>query len=108
MRVRFTENYTAHIEGQYRVDTFTAGQEFDGDFAQRLVDSGCPVEVLDEDPDGPGVDTDGDGVPEGSAKQVLEWVGDDKERAAMALDIEQAKGDNARSTLVASLTKLAG
>lgn len=59
-----------------------------------------------EEPDGPGVDTNDDGVPEGSARQVMEWVGSDPERAAMALDIEQAKGDNARSTLVASLQKL--
>jgi len=59
-----------------------------------------------EEPDGSGVDENEDGVPEGSARQVMEWVGSDPERAAMALDAEQAKGDNARSTLIASLQKL--
>jgi hypothetical protein len=69
-------------------------------------------DVEEVDPDGPGVDTDGDGVPEGSARQVLDWVqkgADDAEvhdRASMALELEQAKGDNARSTLMAHLSKL--
>lgn len=58
-----------------------------------------------EEPDS-SVESDGVSVPEGSAKQVMEWVGTDPERAAMALDVEQAKGDNARSTLVAGLQKL--
>jgi len=61
--------------------------------------------------DSPEVATDGDGVPEGSAKQVLDWVNADPEdvrdRAAMALDVEEAKGDNARKVLVANLQKLA-
>lgn len=30
------------------------------------------------------------GVPEGSAAEVLEWVGDDKDRAKEALDAEAA------------------
>jgi hypothetical protein len=64
------------------------------------------------DPDGSGEDENGDGVPEGSARQVLEWVhdaeeGEDRdERARLALDAEQVKGGNARKGLVAELTKL--
>jgi len=45
-------------------------------------------------------------VPDGSAKQVLAWVGDDRERAALALAVEREKEADARSTLVAQLEKL--
>lgn len=48
------------------------------------------------------------GVPDGTATDVIRWVGDDPARARQALDAEQAKGDDARSTLVAKLGKLAG
>lgn len=113
MRVRFTRDYAAHIEGSYRVENFKAGQEFDGPFAQQLLDCGCPVEVREapeqvvDDPDGPGVDLDGDGIPEGSAPQVLTWVGDDIERANRALEAEQVK-DKPRAGLITALTKLTG
>lgn len=46
-------------------------------------------------------------VPDGTAKDVIDWVGDDRARARSALAAEQAKGDDARTTLVAKLTKLA-
>ena len=112
MRVRFTEDARAHIEGTYRVEDFKKGQEFDGPFAQQLLDSGCPVEVVEPleavEPDGPGVDLDGDGVPEGSAHQILDWVAGDPARAQAALDAEHAKGDAARKVLTADLTKLIG
>jgi hypothetical protein len=62
----------------------------------------------DDEDAGPAVDTDGDGVPEGTALQILEWVGTDKDRAAKALDVEAAKGDSTRKSLVAALEKLAG
>jgi hypothetical protein len=61
-------------------------------------------ELADEEP---AVDVDGDGVPDGTAKQILEWVGDDPVRAAKARDAEVAKGGSARQTLVAALEKLA-
>lgn len=56
----------------------------------------------------PAVDVDGDGVPDGTAAQILAWVGDDRDRAAQALAAERAKSDNARATLVARLEKLVG
>lgn len=40
-------------------------------------------------------------VPEGSVKKILEWVGNDKQKAQAALDAE-ADGDN-RSTLISKL-----
>lgn len=45
------------------------------------------------------------GVPVGAAKVVLDWVGTDKDRAAVALKSEQAKGDDARTSLIAELVK---
>lgn len=49
----------------------------------------------------------GDQVPDGGAKEVMVWVDDDPQRARLALDAEQAR-EKPRSTLVATLTKLAG
>lgn len=46
-------------------------------------------------------------VPTGNITDVLNWVGDDADRAARALTVEQAKGDRARSTLVADLEQIA-
>jgi hypothetical protein len=60
------------------------------------------------EPDGPAVDVDGDGVPDGTAKQILEWAGPDIDRAALALAAEREKGDDARTTLIAALEKLVG
>jgi hypothetical protein len=57
----------------------------------------------------PGVVTlSGGQVPDGTAKDVIDWVGDDQQRARQALAAEQAKGDEARTTLVARLSKIAG
>lgn len=48
--------------------------------------------------------SDGDGGKEPSVKEILAEVGDDKEKAAVALAAEQeARGDKARKTLVESL-----
>ena len=44
-------------------------------------------------------------VPEGTAKEVLEWVGDDKDRAQAALDAEEAKGNNGRKGLKRELNE---
>lgn len=46
-------------------------------------------------------------VPEGSEKDVLDWVGDDKDRAAVALKVEQNHA-KPRKGLVDKLQKLAG
>lgn len=54
-----------------------------------------------------GATPDPNAVPDGSATDVLTWVGEDKDRAARALAIENAK-DKPRSTLVASLEKVQG
>jgi len=43
-----------------------------------------------------------------SVEGILAAVGDDKEKAAAALELEKAKGENARPTLVTKLEAIAG
>jgi hypothetical protein len=50
---------------------------------------------------------DGDEVPDGSAKDVLAWVGDDPERALQAFEAEDVK-ESPRKVLLATLEKLVG
>lgn len=49
----------------------------------------------------------GDQVPDGPAKDVLAWVGDDSDRAVAALEAEETR-DQPRTTLVAALEKVVG
>lgn len=51
--------------------------------------------------------TDGADPGDFTIKQVQDYVGDDKERAAAVLALEQARGDNARVTLVSELEAIA-
>jgi hypothetical protein len=46
-------------------------------------------------------------VPDGPAKDVLAWVGDDSDRAVAALEAEE-KRDQPRTTLVSALEKVIG
>jgi hypothetical protein len=46
-----------------------------------------------------------DEVKSGTSREVLNWVGDDKERAQRALDKEQAS-DKPRSTLIRELNEV--
>lgn len=50
----------------------------------------------------------GPGAADGTVAEILARVGDDPALAREALDAERAKGDDARSTLVAALEKVAG
>lgn len=47
-------------------------------------------------------DVDGDGVPDGNAAEIRDWVGEDRARAESALAAEQAR-EAPRTTLVAWL-----
>ena len=49
---------------------------------------------------------DSNEVPDGTAKEVTDWVGDDAERAQRALDAENAQGEDARSTLIEDLERV--
>lgn len=127
MRVRIAKPFTAYWN--YEVRPFAQDEEFVGDIARHLADNGPDesVEVLEADPE-PEVEVEEEEEPDedpnedpeteepepadeplpadGTATDVLSWVGDDPERAAEALAVEQAK-DKPRSTLVKQLEKLA-
>lgn len=64
-------------------------------------------ELVDDEPVEPGP-VDADQVPTGNADHVLEWVGDDRDRARRALEVEEAKTAGKRGTLITKLTRLVG
>jgi hypothetical protein len=86
----------------YAVEALVEGQEVPaGEFADFLLASDAPVVVLDDSTP----DVNGDGVPDGTAKDVTDWVGDNPDRAVLALTAEHAR-DKPRTTVVAALEKL--
>ncbi|RRQ81558.1 hypothetical protein [Streptomyces griseofuscus] len=139
MRVRVLENFQTYFN--YEIHRLESGIEYAGEFARHLASSGCPVEVLEEDP-APEPPTEsgtsgasdaearpgGDGDPgtggapqavasgaapdgldiDGTIDTVLGWVGEDDDRARVALELEKAKGEKARATLLKRLEALAG
>jgi hypothetical protein len=104
-RVRVTAATKVYWPRTCQVLDYTKDEIVTGELAQHLADT-CPnlVEVLDEVL-GAEPAAAGDGVPDGTAAEVLEWVGDDHDKAAQALEAEQAR-EKPRSTLVGALEKL--
>lgn len=89
--------------------------EISDEHAERLLKSGAiaPLEDVDVEPVAAGSaetrtagEAEGEEVPDGTADDVLAWVGDDPERASWALEVEHTR-DKPRSTLTAQLEKLA-
>ena len=70
--------------------------------------SGSPAEAdaAEAELTGGATPADPDAVPDGKVDEVLAWVDGDKDRAAKALEAEQAKGDKARTTLTGPLEEL--
>jgi hypothetical protein len=83
------------VDGRATVD--------DPDLAQELREVPAVFRIVEDPPPGP----DPEAVPEGTIAVVLDWVNNDPARAERALEVEEAKGDRARSTLVADLTAIA-
>ncbi|MFF9279516.1 hypothetical protein [Streptomyces griseosporeus] len=126
MRVVVRQAFKAYIHMQ--PEDFTPGQTIKGDTAAHLLRAGAAVDPDDDDAralaeqlhadddqahgqdegQGPkGTDGPEDELDiNASVPDILTWVGDDPERAAEALRLEQAK-DKPRSTLVTQLTKTA-
>jgi hypothetical protein len=115
MRAKVLENITPYWN--YCIHPLAKDDEVSGDLAAYLVSTHSPVEPLDDEaaalleprregpeqePEGPPAELDIDGT----AADVLAWVGEDPDRAAAALEADQAK-DKPRSTLVKQLAKLA-
>lgn len=63
------------------------------------------IEAVAEKP-APEPATDPDPMPDGPIPVLLAWVGEDLDRAQLAFDAEQAKGDGARKGVVDPLTEL--
>lgn len=75
-------------------------------FAQPYADPGDEQPERDSGVEGSPESGSGE-VPDGPAKDVLAWVGDDSDRAVAALEAEELR-DQPRSTLVAALEKVIG
>ncbi len=113
MRVRTLKAITPYFN--YGIVNLAEDQEVEGDLAAYLASTRSEVEPLDDDARALFEGEPGEDSPEplaeldidATAPDVLAWVGDDPERAAEALEAEQAK-DKPRSTLVKQLEKLAG
>lgn len=116
MRVRVVKQFTAYWN--YAVTEFKEGAELEGEQARHFAENAPEgaVEVLEADPEPERspekveetVVPEGDEPPvDGTIDDLMSWVDDDPERAARALEAEQAK-EKPRSTLVKALEKLAG
>ncbi|MEV6696230.1 hypothetical protein AB0M68_03580 [Streptomyces sp. NPDC051453] len=112
MRVKTREAFSPYYN--YGLVPLGKGEEVSGALALFLLETGSPVDPVDDDAKAwrpPGREEPELEVPaeldiDANAADVLAWVGDDPERAAEALAAEQAK-DKPRSTLVKQLEKLA-
>jgi hypothetical protein len=99
--VRVTEACRVHYN--YGLHPLAEGEEIPaGEFADHLLATGAPVVEVES---GPAADTDGDGVPDGSIAQVLDWVGSDLDKAALARAAESLK-ETPRKGLLDALEKL--
>lgn len=115
MRVRVLEECRTYWN--YGMHKLNVGDVVKGGLAEYLAATGGPVEVLDapevsstqlEDPESPGGGEPGGssgGVPDGTADEVLTWVGDDPKKAATAIEVEELR-DKPRSTLIGKLEKI--
>lgn len=122
MRVKVLEAASPYYN--YGIVQLAEGEEVKGGLALFLLETGAQVEPLDDDAKawkpasetGVGDEDSGETVEDdldpgeldidATAADVLDWVGDDPDRAAEALAAEQAK-DKPRSTLVKALEKVA-
>ncbi|MFJ5973517.1 hypothetical protein [Streptomyces sp. NPDC093060] len=118
MRAKMLENIAPYWN--YGIVNLAKDDEVAGELAAYLVSTHSPVEPLDDEAralleapvEEPEEKPEPAEPPEeldihGTAADVLAWVGDDPERAAEALEAEQAK-DKPRSTLVKQMEKLVG
>jgi hypothetical protein len=103
--VRATEKQSVYFNHQ--VWTLAEGEQVDGQLAEYLLAHGGKVEEIST---GPAVDQDGDGVPDGTVAQVLDWVSEDEslvaDRAAAALEAENRR-ETPRTGVLTGLAKLA-
>jgi len=108
MRAKVLENISPYWN--YGIHPLAKDEEVSGELAAYLVSTHSPVEPLDDEAaallEPPKEEPPAELDIDGTAADVLAWVGEDPERAAVALEAEQAK-EKPRSTLVKQLEKLA-
>jgi hypothetical protein len=94
------------VSYNYGLHRLAAGEVIPaGEFADHLTATGAPVEAETPPADPDQEPGDPDAVPDSTVADVLAWAGDDPDRVARALAVEQGR-DQPRSTLVDALTKL--
>jgi hypothetical protein len=110
--VRVVVNENVKVFHGHKSVRLAAGQEVSGELAALLLER-APKKVtrLDSEPgenggDGGATEPPASLADASTAAEVLAWVGEDPERAAEALDAEEA-AEKPRSTLVKQLKKLA-
>jgi hypothetical protein len=122
MRVRADQKFRTYVNGTLL--RASEGSVWEGAAARAMLATRCPVTVLEDDPAEPEEDPEAtteeptataeetdeseeaEGVPDGNVSDILEWVGDDKDRAREALDSERGK-ERPRASLVKQLTAIA-
>lgn len=118
MQVTADEAFTA--VHQCQMLPFEKDAVIEGDIAAYLIRTGAPVTPSDDDARDVAEGKVAEPTPEpetepeppadlditGRIDEVLTWVGDDPERALTAHAAEEARGDQARSTLLAKLAEI--
>jgi hypothetical protein len=99
---KITDEVLRQITNPAAFEEPTVGEPVNGDVTN--VVAGVPGEAPEAPPAPPAAPAGGDGseVPDGTVEDVLDWVGDDRDRAQDALAAEQSK-PTPRVTLVEAL-----
>lgn len=117
MRVRVVKEFEAYWN--YAITHFHKDAELEGDQARHFADNAPEgsVEVLEADPEpapeppkepeAPAPPAGDEPPVDGTIDDLMSWVNGDKDRAAQALEAEQAK-DKPRSTVVKRLSAMVG
>ncbi|WP_326828682.1 hypothetical protein OIE13_22340 [Streptosporangium sp. NBC_01810] len=110
MRVIADQAFETYFE--LRMLRIPEGLEIKGSLAAHLLRCGAPVRLVDGEPPKPAPDPDEPPARsdllniDGTAAEVLAWVGDDPDRARAAIEAESTK-DRPRSTLLKRLEEIA-
>lgn len=121
MRVRADRAFKTYVGGTLL--RASEGSVWEGGSARAMLASRCPVTELEEEPIPEPEEPEGDtetndeqdhqpaqqdeiGFVTGNVSDVLDWVGDNPERAKAALEAERSK-ERPRASLIKQLNKLA-
>lgn len=102
MQVKVDSGFTAVHKCQLL--TFTPGQVVKGDIASYLLGTGAAVTQLDVKPDEPAAPVDELDIS-GTIEQVLDWVGDNQDRALEA-SLAESEKEKPRPRLLGRLNEI--